>query len=168
MFFTILLLFGISAGCILAGKILIHYFQLESYQFPGYFRTVRRNLFKAILPGFCLTILLCVSLLIIDHVTSNAGNWLFCIIECFIMMIGGFLIGIGLEIGGAHVGVGDVLFVRHGWILLSVSVLATGCGTKNPVPLTCWDRNESFHFCGATRLDAVLRPLAAVQSYGFL
>lgn len=93
MFFTILLLFGISAGCILAGKILIHYFQLESYQFPGYFRTVRRNLFKAILPGFCLTILLCVSLLIIDHVTSNAGNWLFCIIECFIMMIGGFLIG---------------------------------------------------------------------------
>ena len=33
MFFTILLLFGISAGCILAGKILIHYFQLESYQF---------------------------------------------------------------------------------------------------------------------------------------
>ena len=30
---------------------LLHYFQLESYQLPGYFRSVRRNAKKALLPG---------------------------------------------------------------------------------------------------------------------
>ena len=49
---------GLAAGCLLASKILLHYFQLESYQFPGYFRTIRRNILKAILPGVCMTVLL--------------------------------------------------------------------------------------------------------------
>ncbi len=52
----ILLYLGMAAGCLLAGKILLHYFQLESYQHPGYFRTVRRNLWKALLPGILMTI----------------------------------------------------------------------------------------------------------------
>lgn len=53
------ILLGVSAacGCMLAGRILLHYFQLESYQFPGYFKTVRRNLHKAILPGLLMTVL---------------------------------------------------------------------------------------------------------------
>ena len=54
---TIILLASLSAGCLMAGRLLIHYFQLESYQHPGYFRTVRRNLLKALLPGFLLTML---------------------------------------------------------------------------------------------------------------
>ena len=49
---------SVVAGCLLSGKILLHYFQLESYQFPGYFRTLRRNLMKALLPGFCMALLL--------------------------------------------------------------------------------------------------------------
>ena len=49
---------GISAGCLLAARILIHYFQLESYQHPGYFRTLRRNPLKSVLPGCCMTVLL--------------------------------------------------------------------------------------------------------------
>ena len=40
MILSVLLCAGIAAGCLLAGKILLHYFQLESYQFHGYFRTV--------------------------------------------------------------------------------------------------------------------------------
>ena len=41
-------------SCLVFGRVLIHYFQLESYQFPGYFRTIRRNLKKASVPGMTL------------------------------------------------------------------------------------------------------------------
>ena len=57
---SILFSIAAAAGCLFAAKILIHYFQLESYQFPGYFRTVRRNRFKAFLPGCFMSLVLCV------------------------------------------------------------------------------------------------------------
>ena len=38
-------------GCLLAARKLIHWFQLESYQFPGYFRTLRRMGPRAWIPG---------------------------------------------------------------------------------------------------------------------
>lgn len=65
MFSSLLLSLGISAGCLLAARILIHYFQLESYQFPGYFRTIRRNLPKAVLPGLCMAVLLAAAVLLL-------------------------------------------------------------------------------------------------------
>ena len=40
-----------TVGCLLAARTLIHWFQLESYQFPGYFRTLKRQGQKALLPG---------------------------------------------------------------------------------------------------------------------
>ena len=63
---AILLYAGLAAGCLLAGKILIHYFQLESYQFPGYFRTIRRNFAKAFLPGLLLSLLFAVSFAVVS------------------------------------------------------------------------------------------------------
>ncbi len=36
-----------------ASRTLLHYFQLESYQFPGYFRTLRRNWKHSLFPGVC-------------------------------------------------------------------------------------------------------------------
>ena len=42
-----LLALAVAAGCLLASRGLIHYFQLESYQFPGYFRTLRRQGIRA-------------------------------------------------------------------------------------------------------------------------
>ena len=39
--------------CFFAARGLLHYFQLESYQFPGYFRTLNRNRKHAFLPGLC-------------------------------------------------------------------------------------------------------------------
>ena len=39
--------------CFFAARVLLHYFQLESYQFPGYFRTLNRNRKHAFLPGVC-------------------------------------------------------------------------------------------------------------------
>ncbi len=41
----------LSVSCLLAGRELYHWFQLESYQFPGYFRTLRRRPVRALIPG---------------------------------------------------------------------------------------------------------------------
>lgn len=48
---------AVALACVLASRSLIHFFQLESYQFPGYFRTMKRN-WKCVLPGaiLCLTV----------------------------------------------------------------------------------------------------------------
>jgi len=43
-----------------ASRTLLHYFQLESYQFPGYFRTVKRNWRHSLLPGLCAAIVITV------------------------------------------------------------------------------------------------------------
>ncbi len=55
---------GVGVSSLMAGRSLMHYFQLESYQFPGYFRTLKRNLMRAILPGLIMTAYLMLLLLI--------------------------------------------------------------------------------------------------------
>ncbi|QUC67934.1 Mur ligase family protein [Aristaeella hokkaidonensis] len=94
MFLSILLCMGIAAGCLLAGRILLHYFQLESYQFPGYFRTVRRNLLKSMLPGICMMILLAVSIQLISlNLTDSSRQWYLYLAETIILIAGGYFIG---------------------------------------------------------------------------
>ena len=92
MNFSILLILGIVMGCLLAGKILIHYFQLESYQFPGYFRTLRRNLLKAVLPGFCMMVLLIVTVML-SIAASPQISWVHYVFDAAILIAGGWLIG---------------------------------------------------------------------------
>ena len=41
--------------CLFAARGILHYFQLESYQFPGYFRSLKRNRVHSLLPGLCAT-----------------------------------------------------------------------------------------------------------------
>ena len=97
----ILLCMSVVAGCLLAGKILLHYFQLESYQFPGYFRTLRRNLTKALLPGFCMALLLTAVFLLSFLFSSgtDAGkglgqdNFLLTAAMMILLIAGGFLLG---------------------------------------------------------------------------
>lgn len=55
---------GVAVSSLLASRSLMHYFQLESYQFAGYFRTLRRNLGRAVLPGAIMTVYLTLLLLI--------------------------------------------------------------------------------------------------------
>ena len=59
-----LLSMGVGVSSLLASRVLLHYFQLESYQFPGYFRTVKRNFFRAFLPGAVMTAYLLLLLLV--------------------------------------------------------------------------------------------------------
>ena len=53
---NILLVAALAVSCVLSARLLIHYFQLESYQFQGYFRTVKRNLLRSFLPGIVLNL----------------------------------------------------------------------------------------------------------------
>ena len=46
----------VALGSVLAMRKLLHYFQLESYQLPGYAKSVKRNFAKAQLPGTVLAI----------------------------------------------------------------------------------------------------------------
>ena len=59
-----LLALGVGVSSLLASRSLMHYFQLESYQFPGYFRTVKRNFLRAVTPGLIMTVYLMLLLLI--------------------------------------------------------------------------------------------------------
>ena len=45
---------GMAVGCVFASRTLIHYFQLESYQLPGYLRSLKRNAPRDLLPGVLL------------------------------------------------------------------------------------------------------------------
>ncbi len=59
-----LLALGVGVSSLAASRSLMHYFQLESYQFPGYFRTLKRNWVRAITPGLIMTVYLTLLLLI--------------------------------------------------------------------------------------------------------
>ena len=89
---------GTAAGCLLAGRLLLHYFQLESYQFPGYFRTLKRNLPKSLLPGLCMAVLLSgtltvISLLLPDDGTEIHIRWFLAVAETALLIGGGYALG---------------------------------------------------------------------------
>lgn len=59
-----------------AAKGVYHLFQLESYQFPGYFRSIRRNRVHAWLPGLCVVVISVALYYVYDLITAGAVNWL--------------------------------------------------------------------------------------------
>lgn len=70
-----------ALGLLIASRRQMHFFQLESYQFQGYFRTLRRQWKKAQMPCFVLAlVVLCAQVL--------GGNWL----AAIFMLLGGILI----------------------------------------------------------------------------
>ena len=50
----IILSVGAAAGMVLASRICLHYYQLESYQHAGFFRTLRRQWKRSFLPGLVM------------------------------------------------------------------------------------------------------------------
>lgn len=61
---TWIICIGIAVSSLLSARSLMHYFQLESYQFAGYFRTLKRNWQRAVLPGVIMAVYLTLLLLI--------------------------------------------------------------------------------------------------------
>ena len=84
-------------GCIFASRGLIHYFQLESYQFPGYFQTLRRNWKRAFLPGAGVAVLTFALLAMHDRLVQSAGKSVVeLLIACAVLILsaaGGLWIG---------------------------------------------------------------------------
>ena len=90
----VILTAGTVSGCLLAGRLLFHFFQLESYQFPGYFRTIRRQGLKAWMPGIILGILLTAGVPVIRPGLQTNGlmTFLFHLLTGACLAIGGLLI----------------------------------------------------------------------------
>ncbi len=67
-------LFAVACGTLLLSRRLLHYFQLESYQFRGFLRTVNRQLDGALLPGLLLGGCVCVLMLLRALIPAAAGS----------------------------------------------------------------------------------------------
>ncbi len=83
---------AIDVSCLLAGRTLFHFFQLESYQFPGYFRTLKRNAIKAVLPGLILNIVLILAMTAGALLIPPENQWLPYLICIIAVLTAGFLI----------------------------------------------------------------------------
>ena len=90
---SLLMLACEAAGCLLAARLLIHYFQLESYQHPGYFRTLRRNPGKSLLPGFLMNVVLLISSILFAYIVPEDNDWLPCAGVSACMIAGGVAAG---------------------------------------------------------------------------
>ena len=88
----LIVLLSLSAGCVLAGRLLFHYFQLESYQHPGYFRTIRRNALKAFLPGLAETLALSLSGLLFAYIIPEDNDWLPPVCVSVVILLCGILL----------------------------------------------------------------------------
>ncbi len=93
---TWLMNLGVAAGAMLAGRSLVHYFQLESYQFPGYYRTLKRNAARAVLPG-CLMTAAAVIAALLHGAAAGSDSW-------FVQLLLGLLSGTVAAGGGFLVG----------------------------------------------------------------
>ena len=60
--------------CLFASRGILHYFQLESYQFPGYFRTLKRNPVHSLLPGVCSSVAIVALLYLFDLVAVRGAS----------------------------------------------------------------------------------------------
>ena len=83
-----------ALAMLLAQRSLMHDFQLESYQFPGYFRTLRRNWKRALLPGVTLAVYLTLLYLAyrsIDRMLDmSVGKILLALVNAALAVAGGW------------------------------------------------------------------------------
>ncbi len=97
--FDLMFIFSAVLCAFFSSRTLLHYFQLESYQYAGYFRTVKRNWRHSLLPGVCAAvgcglITLVFSLGFIARLTAK-GSFVSLIFAVLFCLLGA---GIGLVI----------------------------------------------------------------------
>ncbi len=81
-----------ALGCLLAARQLIHWFQLESYQFPGYFRTLKRQGIHAWAGCLILCAVMTSAILIARPALSAAPEWAFPALLCVLPVLTGFAV----------------------------------------------------------------------------
>ena len=79
-------------GTLLAARQLIHWFQLESYQFPGYFRTLRRQGIHGLMPGIGMAAAALAAVLLADATGDPAKGWAAAVIAWVWLICAGWLI----------------------------------------------------------------------------
>ena len=83
--------------CLFASRGILHYFQLESYQFPGYFRTLKRNPVHSLLPGVCSSVAMVALLYLFDLVAVRGASAFWRIAAMILLLpvsgLTGFVIG---------------------------------------------------------------------------
>ena len=89
LFFRLLPAIAVAIGSLLLSRRLLHYFQLESYQFHGFFRTLHRQaehaLFPGLLFGVCVFAILFLSALI-PATTDSVGYTILNIVISLILV----------------------------------------------------------------------------------
>ena len=80
--------------CFFAAKGIIHYFQLESYQFPGYYHTLNRNPVHSYLPGVCAAVASALLILLLPRPQGNVSIivWLCAVLFVLAACLLGFVI----------------------------------------------------------------------------
>lgn len=91
-FYSLILLLSLTIACLIVSRTLIHYFQLESYQFPGYFRTLLRRCPYALLPGLVLNILWAGGAALLVVLFPGASAWVLSFCESAILLAGAWMI----------------------------------------------------------------------------
>ncbi len=127
-----------ALGCFFAARGIIHYFQLESYQFPGYYHTLNRNPVHSYLPGVCVAAVSALLILLLpDAARGQDGNapvhfWLIAL--CFAFLAGalGCVIAKLLTVKKAKkafVITGRIkrLYVVYALVLLGIAALVYHC-----------------------------------------
>ena len=85
--------------CLFSARGILHFFQLESYQFPGYFRSLKRNRVHSLLPGLCSCVAVLVLLYCFDLLAlREAPGWLATVAAVLLLPLSA---GAGLLIGRA-------------------------------------------------------------------
>lgn len=80
-----------ATGCLLASRQLIHWFQLESYQFPGYFRTLKRQGWKTWFLPVIMTVVTFIICILIRLCTSFLSVSLSVVSLCLLVLAEGYV-----------------------------------------------------------------------------
>ena len=75
---------AVCISAILLSRRLLHYFQLESYQFRGFFKTLDRQLEHAVLPGLCLSACSLIILLLSYLIRVSPENNAYAVLQAMI------------------------------------------------------------------------------------
>ena len=81
-----------TIGCLFAATSLIHWFQLESYQFPGYFRTLKRQSIRGWTSGILMTAFVWLASFLVRSLISEQLNWLRVVLICLCPIAAGVLL----------------------------------------------------------------------------
>lgn len=79
-----------TIGLLFASRNYFHWFQLESYQFPGYFRTLKRNWKRALIPCILMTALQIGAMFGFSGIGENDQQIFRCLLLGVIVLLGGW------------------------------------------------------------------------------